>query len=89
VEKSELSYSQAVARLDEILELIERGEVDIDELSSLVEEAAELVTLSRKKLTQAEIQVKVITERLEREVEEETLEETALPEEPANEDVPF
>jgi len=89
VEKSELSYSQAVARLDKILELIERGEVDIDELSSLVEEAAEIVTLCRKKLTQAEMQVKVITERLEREVGEEALEEAALPEEPADEDAPF
>jgi len=89
VKKSELSYSRAIARLDEILELIERGEVDIDELSSLVEEAAEIVTLCRKKLTQAEMQVKVITERLEREVEEEASEEAALPEELADEDVPF
>ena len=67
---AELSYAQAVKRLDEILERIERGEVDIDELSALVEEAANLVSLCRKKLTQAEMQVKRITERLERETEE-------------------
>jgi len=67
---AELSYTQAVKRLDEILERIERGEVDIDELSALVEEAANLVSLCRKKLTQAEMQVKRITERLERETEE-------------------
>ena len=67
---AELSYVQAVKRLDEILERIERGEVDIDELSALVEEAANLVSLCRKKLTQAEMQVKRITERLERETEE-------------------
>lgn len=65
--QGELSYSRAVARLEEILERIEKGEVDIDELSSLVEEAAELVSLCRRKLTQAEMQVKRITERLERE----------------------
>lgn len=66
-EKADLSYSQAVSRLEEILERIERGEVDIDELSAMVEEAAELVSLCRKKLTEAEMQVKRITERLERE----------------------
>ena len=83
-QRTELSYSQAVERLDQILERIERGEVDIDELSALVEEAAELVTLCRKKLTQAEMQVKKITERLEREAEE-----PALPQEEEGEEVPF
>lgn len=64
-QEPKLSYSQAVARLEEILDRIERGEVDIDELSTLVEEAAGLVTLCREKLTRAEVQVKKITERLE------------------------
>jgi len=81
-EKSELSYAQAAARLDEILEKIERGEVDIDELSQLVAEAADLVTLLRKKITAAEMQIKTITERLER--------EEALPQEaPKEDEVPF
>ncbi len=82
-ERAELKYAQAVARLDEILEKIERGEVDIDELSQLVAEAADLVTLLRKKITAAEMQIKTITERLER--------EEAFPEEggPKEEEVPF
>ncbi len=66
----DLSYSEAVARLDEILSQIEEGEVDIDELSGLVAEAAELVTLCRQKIAAAEMQVKEVTERLEREVAE-------------------
>ncbi|MBC7220576.1 exodeoxyribonuclease VII small subunit [Candidatus Bipolaricaulota bacterium] len=66
----EKSYTEAVARLDEILSLIEEGEVDIDELSGLVAEAAELVTLCRQKIAAAEMQVKEVTERLEREVAE-------------------
>ena len=82
-ERTELSYSQAVERLDQILERIEKGEVDIDELSALVEEAAELVALCRKKLTQAEMQVKRITERLEREAED------PPPPPEGNEEVPF
>jgi len=68
--KKDRSYSEAVARLDEILRLIEDGDVDIDALSGLVAEAAELVTLCRQKITAAEMQVREITERLEREAAE-------------------
>lgn len=63
----EISYGQAAARLEEILGKIEEGEVDIDELSGLVREAAELVTLCRTKIQAAETQVRTITEQLERE----------------------
>jgi exodeoxyribonuclease VII small subunit len=60
------SYGQAARRLEEILARIEEGAVDIDELSGLVEEAAGLVTLCRNKIQAAEIQVRTITEQLER-----------------------
>ena len=63
----ELSYGKASDRLDEILSRIEEGEVDIDQLSGLVEEAAGLVTLCRGKIQDAEMKVKTITEQLERE----------------------
>lgn len=63
----ETSYGEAAARLEEILGRIEEGQVDIDELSGLVREAAELVQLCRGKIRAAEIQVKTITEQLERE----------------------
>ena len=62
----ELSYGDAAARLEEILRKIEEGKVDIDELSGLVAEAAGLVTLCREKIRAAEVQVKTITEQLER-----------------------
>jgi exodeoxyribonuclease VII small subunit len=62
------SYGQAASRLEEILVKIEEGQVDIDELSGLVQEAAELVTLCRDKIQAAEVQVKTITEQLERDV---------------------
>ncbi len=66
----EMQYGQAAKRLEEILGKIEEGQVDIDELSGLVGEAAGLVTLCRKKIEAAETQVKKITEQLEREVPE-------------------
>lgn len=65
--KKDVSYSEAAERLDEILSRIEEGQVDIDELSGLVEEAANLVTLCRTKIHAAEVKVKTITEQLERE----------------------
>ena len=66
----EPGYGQAAERLEEILGKIEEGQVDIDELSGLVEEAAGLVSLCRKKIHAAEVQVKTITEQLEREAPE-------------------
>ncbi len=63
----DLTYGAAAARLEEILQTIEEGQVDIDELSGLVKEAASLVTLCRGKIQAAEVQVKTITEQLERE----------------------
>jgi len=65
--QQEPSYGEAAARLEEILGKIEEAEVDIDELSGLVGEAASLVALCRDKIHAAEIQVKTITEQLERE----------------------
>ena len=63
----EPTYGEASARLEAILLEIEEGRVDIDELSGLVKEAAELVALCREKIHAAEVQVKTITEQLERE----------------------
>ncbi len=63
----EFSYGEAATRLEEILGRIEEGQVDIDELSGLVKEAAELTTLCRQKIHAAEVQVRTITEQLERE----------------------
>jgi exodeoxyribonuclease VII small subunit len=64
----EPAYGEAAARLEEILGRIEEGKVDIDELSGLVAEAAGLVALCRGKIHAAEIQVKTITEQLERDI---------------------
>jgi exodeoxyribonuclease VII small subunit len=68
--EKEASYGEAAERLETILGRIEEGQVDIDELSSLVEEAARLVTLCRDKIHAAEVQVRTITEQLERETAE-------------------
>jgi exodeoxyribonuclease VII small subunit len=68
--KKSVGYGEAAERLEQILGRIEEGQVDIDELSGLVEEAAELVTTCRDKIRAAEVKVKKIAEQLEREVPE-------------------
>jgi exodeoxyribonuclease VII small subunit len=82
----DLSYGAAAARLEEILQRIEEGKVDIDELSGLVGEAAGLVTLCRDKIHAAEVQVKTITEQLERETGAEPSGAPAPPDEPPADD---
>ncbi len=62
----EPTYGRAAERLEQILAKIEEGQVDIDELSGLVEEAARLITLCRDKIQSAEVKVRTITEQLER-----------------------
>ncbi|MFN3760714.1 MAG: exodeoxyribonuclease VII small subunit [Algoriphagus aquaeductus] len=55
---SDLTYTQAMQRLEAILTQLEEGNKTVDELSSLVKEAAELVKHCRSKLksTEADIQ---------------------------------
>ena len=55
---TELTYTQAMQRLETILTQLEEGNKSVDELSDLVKEAAELVKECRKKLrtTESEIQ---------------------------------
>ena len=72
--EQETRYGDAAERLEAILTRIEEGQVDIDELSGLVEEAAALVTLCRDKIRAAEVKVRTITEQLERESPEEPIE---------------
>lgn len=51
---SELTYNQAMSRLETILAELEEGKKSVDELSALVKEAAELVKSCRTKLKTTE-----------------------------------
>ena len=42
---SELGYAEAIAELEEILELLDGDDVDVDQLSTHVQRAAELIEL--------------------------------------------
>jgi len=88
----EISYSQATERLEEILDALERGEVDIDELAIKVKEAAKLLKLCKDKIERTQMEVEEVAQHLENEMESDTdrhvvKDEEISPGEPEN--VPF
>jgi exodeoxyribonuclease VII small subunit len=59
-----MKYSEAVKRLEEILENVDRSNVGIDELADLVKEASDLIKNCRNILTSTEQNVQESLEEL-------------------------
>lgn len=59
---AELKYSKALEKLEDIIRKIEQEEIDIDELSDKVKEAASLVKICKDKITKAEVEVKEVVD---------------------------
>ena len=66
----EPSYAELSSELETILDEIESGEIDLDELSDKVERAATLLSQCRKKLSATETKVKKVTNELQAAMEE-------------------
>jgi exodeoxyribonuclease VII small subunit len=60
----EPTYAAASAELEQILQDIESGEIDLDVLSDKVERAAALLALCRQKLAATEAKVRKVTAEL-------------------------
>jgi len=60
-------YTTAFIELQEIVNEIEKGEINVDELSQKVKRATELIKICKKKLTATEEDVKSILKELEEE----------------------
>lgn len=60
------NYTEAIARLDEILEQIDQNQVPLDELAARVEEASELLKYCKDVLTKTEAKVSGVLEELEK-----------------------
>ncbi len=58
--EKELSYSQAMEKINAILEKLNNEELDIDTLSAEVKQATELIAYCRKKLRTAQEQVEEV-----------------------------
>jgi exodeoxyribonuclease VII small subunit len=63
--KKELSYSEAIAGIEEILQQIETGEPDVDDLASKVKQASELLKLCKEKLFRTEKEIEKILKEME------------------------
>lgn len=60
--KEKISYSEAVAEIELILEKIEGGKLDVDELTEKVNRVTNLLKICRDKLHHTETQINKILE---------------------------
>ena len=58
MKKKQMSYEEAMARLEELVRSMEKNEMDIDQLSEALKESQSLIKLCRDKLYKADEQVK-------------------------------
>lgn len=65
--KKQISYSEAVLEIENILQQIENEELDIDLLSDKVKRVSYLLKHCKKKLTQTEAEVQKILDDIETE----------------------
>ena len=58
--KKDISYSEALAQIEAIVEKIENNELDVDELAQNVKKVSELIKLCKAKLRSTEEEVEQI-----------------------------
>jgi exodeoxyribonuclease VII small subunit len=63
--KEEINYTEAYKELQQIVADIEKGEINVDDLSVKVKRAAVLIKLCKSKLTETETDVNEILKELE------------------------
>jgi len=67
--KINLTYEQALARIEEITGQIETGEMNVDELAKQVKEASDLLKFCKSKLFETEQEIEKILKEMEVEKE--------------------
>ena len=63
--KKTVSYSEAMAEVEEILEKIENEELDVDELAEKVHRVSVLLKICKDKLTKTNEQIEQILKEME------------------------
>ena len=56
--KDNLSYDEAIARLDQLVKQLEEEDQGMDDLTKMVQEASELVTVCKQKLKMTSDEIK-------------------------------
>ncbi|SHG23980.1 exodeoxyribonuclease VII small subunit [Dysgonomonas macrotermitis] len=63
--KKEKSYTEALNELQDILDKIESGDLEVDVLTDEIKKASELLKLCKDKLYKTDAQIKKIIEEIE------------------------
>jgi exodeoxyribonuclease VII small subunit len=64
--KQKISYSEAVAEIEEILNQIEKGELDVDDLTEKVRRVTFLIKSCKSKLLSTEEEINAILDKEEK-----------------------
>jgi exodeoxyribonuclease VII small subunit len=64
--KKVIKYGDAIEELEQILERIQGGQVDVDDLTKEVKRAVELIQLCKNKIEKTEMEVKRVVESFEK-----------------------
>ncbi len=59
--KNELTYSEAFSKLEDLVEQLEDGNIQLDKLSTKVKQANELIAICESKLRSIDAEIKVAT----------------------------
>ncbi|PXX99077.1 exodeoxyribonuclease VII small subunit [Marinifilum breve] len=63
--KKKISYSEAIAEIEETIMLIENEELDVDDLSAKVKRVSELLVICKAKLNSTEKEVEKILKEID------------------------
>ncbi|NOU61348.1 exodeoxyribonuclease VII small subunit [Marinifilum caeruleilacunae] len=63
--KKKISYSEAIAEIEETIMLIENEELDVDDLSAKVKRVSELLVICKAKLNSTEQEVEKILKEID------------------------
>lgn len=64
MKNEKITYTEAKSELEKIVSLIESDELDVDQLSTKVKRASELVAFCKQKLTETDTELQKILEEL-------------------------
>lgn len=68
--KQQVKYADAIAEIEETLEMIEAGELDVDELTEKVKRVSQLIQVCKAKLHAADEDIKRILKQDSQESED-------------------
>lgn len=63
--KKAISYSEAIQKIEEILEQIEEGNMEIDQLGESLKEVSNLIQLCKSKISKTEKEINNILQNIE------------------------